>query len=343
MSLLAALEKQGHEQVIAFRDGRSGLRGFLAIHSTALGPAFGGVRIMAYRREQDALADALRLSRGMTYKCALAGLPAGGGKAVILDHARLARKEAFEAYGRLVQSLGGRFFTGGDVGIRPADLACVRRTTSYVACESSHALGDINQHTALGVWHALRGCLEFIGMKPAGARIAIQGVGNVGAWLARILAREGCVLVVADRDLDLARRVADAVGARVVPAARLLATECDVLAPCALGGVLNARTIPALRCRIVCGAANNQLATPADGDRLARRGILYAPDYLANVGGVLRGVEFYLLGKKDSRESLERQRDRMLGIAREAAAARRSTARVADAMAEARLMNAGRD
>lgn len=343
MSMLAALEKQGHERVIAFRDGRSGLSGFLAIHSTVLGPAFGGVRIMAYRREADALADALRLSRGMTYKCALAELPAGGGKAVILDHQGLARAAAFEAYGRLVESLGGRFFTGGDVGIGPDDLVAVRRATSYVACETSPALGDINEHTALGVWHAMRGCLEFLGMEARNTRVAIQGVGNVGAWLARILAREGCALLVADRDAARARKVANEVGARAIPAARALAADCDVLAPCALGGVLDARTIPALRCRIVCGAANNQLATPADGDRLARRGILYAPDYLANAGGVLRGVEFYRLGKRDSRESLERQRDRMLAVARAAAATRRSTARVADAMAEARFANADRD
>ena len=340
MAVLAALGRQGHEQVTAFRDGPSGLSGFLAIHSTALGPAFGGVRIMAYRREADALADALRLSRGMTYKCALAELPAGGGKAVILDHAGLARDSAFEAYGRVVESLGGRFFTGGDVGIRPADLAAVGRATSYVANESSPALGDINQHTALGVWHAMRGCLEFAGIEPRRARVAIQGVGNVGSWLARILAREGCSLEVADRDPARARTVAAETGARVIPATRVLVAECDVLAPCALGGVLSARTIPALRCRIVCGAANNQLATAADGDRLARRGILYAPDYLANVGGVLRGVEFYLLGKADSLPSLERQRDRMLRVAREAAATRRSSARVADAIAEARLAGA---
>jgi leucine dehydrogenase len=336
VSVLAELEKQGHEQVIVFRDGPSGLRGFLAIHSTALGPAFGGVRIMTYRREQDALADALRLARGMTYKCALAELPAGGGKAVILDRRGLQRERAFEAFGRVVESLGGRFFTGGDVGIRPADLAHVRRSTTHVACESSPELGDINEHTAMGVWHAMRGCLEHLGLEPAGARVAIQGVGNVGAWLARILAREGCAVTVADRDAALARRVAGELGARAISAARVLAAECDVLAPCALGGVLSARTIPALRCRVVCGAANNQLATPADGDRLARRGILYAPDYLANAGGVLRGVEFYLLGRRESWTSLERQRDRMLRVAREAAATRRSTARVADALAEGR-------
>lgn len=341
MNVLAAIEKNGHEQVIAFRERRSGLRGFLAIHDTALGPAFGGVRIMRYRREQDALDDALRLSRGMTYKCALAELPAGGGKAVLLDHPKLARDAAFEAYGRIVESLGGRFFTGGDVGIHPGDLANVRRATSYVACESSPELGDINEHTALGVWHAMRGCMESADLDPGRAHVAIQGVGNVGAWLARIVAREGCALTVADRDAALARTVAREYGARAVPPARILGVDCDVLAPCALGGILNARTIPKLRCRVVCGAANNQLATPADGDRLARRGILYAPDYLANAGGVLRGVEFYLLGRKDSRDSLERQRDRMIAVARSAARTGTSTARVADAMAEARFMKRG--
>lgn len=171
--------------------------------------------------------------------------------------------------------------------------------------------------------------------------MAIQGVGNVGAWLARILARAGCTLTVADRDEKLAKRIAKETGARVVTPGRILATDCDVLAPCALGAILNARAIPKLRCRIVCGAANNQLETPADGERLARRKILYAPDYLANAGGVLRGVEFYLLGRRESWESLEKQRDRMLKVARQAAAEKRSTARVADAMAEARFMAKG--
>jgi leucine dehydrogenase len=340
MTLLERMEAQGHERVMAFRDGPSGLRGYLALHSTRLGPALGGVRIMRYARESDALADVLRLSRAMTYKCALAELPCGGGKAVILDHPRLVRDVAFEAYGRVVESLGGRFFTGGDVGIRAADLEVVRRGTSRVANESAPGLGDINEHTAVGVWHALRGCLEFLGLEARGSRIAIQGVGNVGAWLARIAAREGCEVVVADLDPKLARRIAKEVGGKAVPAGRILSVACDVLAPCALGGVLDARTIPGLRAKIVCGAANNQLASPRDGERLARRGILYAPDYLANAGGVIRGAEFHLLGRPESWSTLERIRERMLLVARLAGERRVATARVADELAEAALARA---
>jgi leucine dehydrogenase len=341
MDVLAAIEAEGHEQVIAFQDPRSGLRGFLAIHSTALGPALGGVRILRYRREADALADALRLSRAMTLKCALAGLPAGGGKAVVLDHPGLRRRAAFEAFGRLVEGLGGRFHTGPDVGIRASDLVAVRSATTHVAIEGDARLGDISQHTAMGVSHAMRACFERLGIAPRGARVAIQGVGNVGAWLARILAEVGCSLSVADVDAARARRVAREVGAEVLDPRRVLFADCDVLAPCALGGVMNARTIPRLRARIVCGAGNNLLAAPADGDRLARRGILYAPDFLANAGGVIRGAEYHLLRRESSWTSLERIHARMLEVARVAARRRQSTARVAEAIAEARVAKAG--
>lgn len=340
MSLLAQLEAQGHEQLLAFHDAPSGLRGFLAIHSTRLGPALGGVRIFRYRRERDALEDALRLSRAMTYKCAAAELPAGGGKAVILDRAGLRRTRAFEAYGRVVESLGGRFFTGGDVGIRPRDLTVVRRTTSHVACETAPGLGDIDEHTAAGVWQGMRACMEFVGLAPERARVLIQGVGKVGYWLSQILSREGCTLIVADTDSGRARRAAKKFGARVISPARALALDCDVLAPCAMGGILNSRTIPRIRAKIVCGAANNQLLTPRDAERLARRKILYAPDYLVNAGGVVRGAEFHLLGRAESWSSIERIHDRMLRVAEKAARSGRTTAQVADGLAEARLRKA---
>jgi len=337
MDLLARIVALGHEQVIAFQDPPSGLRGFLAIHSTRLGPALGGVRRLAYPDEAAALADVLRLSRAMTYKCALAGLPAGGGKAVLMDHPGFDRARAFEAYGRIVEAQGGRFFTGGDVGIAAADLDAVGRATRHVACETAPGLGDVNLHTALGVWHGMRACLAFAGLAPAGARVAIQGAGNVGAALARILRREGCTVTLADVDEARARRVAGETGAGVVAPDGILSADCDVLAPCALGGVLDARSVPALRARIVCGAANNQLATPEDGAALARRGILYAPDYLVNAGGVIRGAEYPLLHLADSLPSLERIHDRMLAVARAAAGRGLPTARVADDMAEARL------
>jgi len=340
MRLVAVLERiseWGHEQVIAFQEPRSELRGFLAIHSTRRGPALGGVRLLRYPSEAEAFEDALRLSRAMTLKTALADLPAGGGKAVILDHPRLRRRAAFEAFGRIVEGLGGRFHTGPDVGIQPADLEAIGRSTSHVSRERDPRLGDISQHTAMGVSHAMRACFEIAGIAPRGARVVIQGAGHVGAWLARILAEVGCVIAVADVDAARARRVAREIGAEVLAPARALSADCDALAPCALGGVLSARTIPRLKARIVCGAANNQLATPEDGVRLARRGILYAPDYLVNAGGVIRGAEYELLRRARSWSSLERIHDRMIQVARLASRHGGSTQAAAEALALARV------
>jgi leucine dehydrogenase len=334
MNLLQEMSANEHEQVIAFQNNATGLRGFLAIHDTTLGPALGGIRIWPYKSEDEALADALRLSRAMTYKTALAELPAGGGKAVIILHSGLDRPGAFEAFGALVESLRGRFFTGQDVGITPADLQAVGRATRYVACESSPELGDISEQTAIGIWHGMRACLEFAGLRHA--RVAIQGAGSVGAWLGKILKREGMELLVADIDATRAAAMARELGARVVAPEEIYSADCDVFAPCALGGVINHGTIPQLKARIVCGSANNVLATPEDGEALARRDILFAPDYLVNAGGVIRGADFYLLGHRDSGPSLARIYDRMkrvLEIARERGV---STARVADELAEAR-------
>lgn len=335
MDILSLLAEHDYEQVMAFQNRASGLRGFLAIHDTTLGPALGGIRIWRYASEADALRDVLRLARGMTYKAALAELPAGGGKIVVLDHPELERPQAFEDLGRLVESFRGRFYTGRDVGITDADLEAMARTTGYVACESSPELGDISEHTAIGVLHAMRACAEFAGV--ARPRVAIQGLGSVGMWLARLLAADGSELVVADIDAARAREAEKQFGARVVPPEEILAAECDVLAPCALGAVINRQTIPRLRARIVCGSANNILATPEDGDELARRGILYAPDYLANAGGLIRGAEFDLLKVKDSRPSLEKIYGRMRRVIELAVERKVSTARVADELAEARL------
>jgi leucine dehydrogenase len=333
MNLLEEMSASDHEQVIAFQNKAVGLRGFLAIHDTTRGPALGGIRIWPYSAEEDALRDALRLSRAMTYKAALAELPCGGGKAVVIAHPGLQRSAAFETFGALVESLHGRFFTGRDVGIQDEDLEAVGRTTRYVACESSPELGDISEHTAIGIWHGMRACLEIAGIKRA--RAAVQGVGSVGLLLARILKREGMELLLADVD---AARVSDAareLGARVVPPEEVLFADCDVLAPCALGGVINHATIPRLRARIICGSANNILASPEDADALERRGILYAPDYLVNAGGLIRGAEFYLLGRGDSQPSLARIYDRMRRVIEVARSCGISMARAADELAEA--------
>ncbi len=337
MNLLNRMAEHDHEQVIALQNRACGLRGFIAIHDTKLGPALGGVRIWRYQSEEEALADALRLSRAMTYKASLAELPAGGGKAVILLRDGLDRPAAFEAFGRAVESLRGRFFTGVDVGTTADDISAIGRATRYVACESSPALGDINEMTATGVSHGLRACLEVAGIAPRGATVAVQGVGSVGRYLARILKREGMKLIIADINPQAAEAAAREFDAQVVAPEQILSTPCDVLAPCALGGVLNAESVPHIAARIVCGCANNVLASPEDGDALARRGVLYAPDYLVNAGGLIRGAEFYLLNRADSGPSLARIYNRMKRVLELARQRGISTARVADELAESRL------
>jgi leucine dehydrogenase len=342
MNILDQMCAHDHEQVIAFQNNAVGLRGILAIHDTTCGPALGGVRIMRYGSEDDALNDALRLSRGMTYKAAISELPCGGGKCVILLQDGMKRAEAFEAYGQMVESLNGRFFTGRDVGITDDDLQAIARATKYVAKEPDAALGDVSEHTAIGVWHGMRACLEFAGLLKSGKkiRVAIQGVGSVGLFLARILKREGMELVVADVNAERAQEAAKELGARVAAPKEIFSVDCDVLAPCALGGVLDAETIARAQARIICGCANNQLATPEAGDELARRGIVYAPDYLVNAGGLIRGAEYFLLRCADSKPSLARIYERMLCVLQLAKERNASTARIADELAESHLMKA---
>jgi len=334
--LLNRLAAHDHEQVVILQNRATGLRGFLAIHDTTLGPAFGGVRIKPYASDFEALDDALRLARAMTYKASLAGLPGGGGKTVLVEHAGLVREAAFESFGTFVENLRGRYFCARDVGITEADLAAMARTTRYVALDPAPDLGDVSECTAIGVWHSLRACLEFAGIHGT-VRVAIQGVGSVGACLARILARKGMELLVADVSEERAAVVARETRARVLSPAEIVSAGADVFAPCALGGVLHAASIPRLACRIVCGSANNLLATPEDGDALAARGILYAPDYLANAGGLIRGVEFFFLGRSDSGESLARIYDRTLDVFRLARERGIAPSRAADELAESRL------
>jgi leucine dehydrogenase len=335
MKLLESMVAGDGEQVIAFQNRAAGLRGFLAIHDTTLGPALGGIRLWRYANEEEALADVLRLSRAMTLKAALAELPAGGGKTVLIDHPALCREEVFEALGCLIESLGGRYFSGPDVGVTGSDLEAVGRRTRYVALESAPGLGDISQMTAEGVWHGLRACLDFTGIRRA--RVAIQGVGNVGRCLGRILHGEGMELVVTDVDPARARDAGEEFGARVVAPEEILAADADVVAPCALGGVIDGDVAERLKARIVCGSANNVLSAPDVADRLEQRGIVYAPDYLVNAGGLIRGAEYYLLGRADSRPSLARIYDRMRNVLTMARDRAVSTAAVAEELARARL------
>ncbi len=288
---LTPLAQPSHEKVLRVDDPASGLTGFIAIHSTALGPAAGGLRMRSYASEADALEDVLRLSRGMSFKNAAADLPLGGGKAVILGDPARKTPEMLRAMGRAIETLGGQYWTAEDMGMSPADMAVIRGETAYVAglADGPHASGDPSPVTARGIFYAIRRTAQTLWGAPVlpGRRVAIQGLGHVGWHLAKFLRAAGAELIVADRDPELAARAVQSFGAIAVPAEDILEVEADILAPCAIGGILNAATIPGLNVSAVCGGANNQLAHPEDGDALRARGILYAPDYVVNAGGIV--------------------------------------------------------
>lgn len=292
-----------HDRVIRVADPQTGLLGFIAIHSTQLGPAAGGLRMRAYASEAEALDDVLRLSRGMTFKNAAADLPLGGGKAVILGDPKTTKTpDLLRAFGRAIDSLGGRYWTAEDMGMTPADMAVLASTTGYVAgrAEGAHASGDPSPITARGIFQAIRTTARHRFGSPVltGRRVAVQGLGNVGWNLCKALRAAGADLTVADIDEGRARWAASCIGAEVAGPDEILTVRADILAPCAIGGILNADTIPRLRVAAVSGGANNQLATDADGDALHARGILYAPDYVVNAGGIVN-VATEILGIVD--------------------------------------------
>ena len=336
------LRRWDGEHVVVRHDATSGTWMLVCIHSTALGPAMGGTRMKPYATPADALEDGLRLAAGMTRKLAVLGLPCGGGKAVLavpelpVGEARL---RLLERYGDLVESLGGSYVTGPDVNTGEADMDAIGSRTAHVFCRSvgNGGSGDPSIHTALGVFHGIRATLghAFGSDDPAGRTVLVQGTGSVGAKLARLLLDAGAVVLVSDVDEERAR----ATGGDPVPAEVALELECDVYAPCALGATVNAETIPRLRCRIVAGAANNQLAEPEDGERLRDAGILYAPDYVINGGGALHGIGLERLGWDADR--LEREvagiGDTLAGIFRAAEAEGITTEAAAERLAERRL------
>ena len=278
-----------HEQVSYWYDPESGYRGIIAIHNTSLGPALGGTRFWHYVSDAEALNDVLRLSRGMTYKAAVAGLNLGGGKAVIIgDASTNHREEIFRAHGRHVESMAGRYITAEDVGTSPGDMEWISKETSHVVGLQGRS-GDPSPVTAWGAFRATQACLKFLSGSDEvrGKVVAVQGVGHVGYYLAKLLHEHGAELVVSDVDASRTKRVATEFGAKVVGTDAIYGVKADVFAPCALGAVINDDTLKALRTGIVCGAANNQLAAERHGDELERRGIVYAPDYVANAGGLI--------------------------------------------------------
>ncbi|USI72481.1 Glu/Leu/Phe/Val family dehydrogenase [Sphingomonas morindae] len=332
-----------HEAVHFFHDAATGLAAIIAIHSTVLGPAAGGCRYWSYARAEEAVTDALRLSRGMSFKNAMAGLPIGGGKAVILaDAARPKTPELLAAFGRAVESLGGRYVTAEDVGISDRDMVEIARATRYVSglpvAGHGDAGGDPGPFTALGVYLGVRAAVRRgLGRADmAGVHVAIQGVGSVGGGLARLLARDGARLTLADVHADRAAALAAELGAETVAADAILSVAADVVSPCALGAVLDAGSIAALQAPVVAGGANNQLATPEDGWRIHQRGIVYAPDYVINAGGIINvGLEY--LGQGDRAEVESRIAEipgRLDRIWEESAATGDPAAIVADRLAQ---------
>lgn len=287
------------ESLHVINDIETGVTGIIAIHSTALGPAAGGCRFWHYETHANLITDAVRLARGMSYKNALAGLPFGGGKAVLQrPPGAFDRQAVFRVFGDAVARLDGAYITAEDVGTTVADMRAVRERTRYVAgleVSAGMAGGDPSPWTALGVFECMKAAAQdALAMDLAGAKVAVQGIGNVGGGLCRLLKQAGAELVIADIDEARAAAFAGELGAICVGIDEILSADADILAPCALGGVLNAQTIPTLGARLVCGGANNQLATEADGQALFDRGILYAPDYVVNAGGIINVSAEYL-------------------------------------------------
>ncbi|MFN0315237.1 MAG: Leu/Phe/Val dehydrogenase [Burkholderiales bacterium] len=303
----------GHECVIHVRDARSGLRAIIAIHDTTLGPAFGGCRMRVYANDADALADALRLSRGMTFKSAICNLPYGGGKSVIIgDPVRDKTPELLRAMGRAVEDLAGRYIIADDVGTTLADLALMRQATTHTAAATQSAQQPLGV-TAHGVFNAMLAAIEHVYGRTScqGLRVAVQGLGNVGGPLCELLRAQGAQLIVCDTDAGRATRATQDWQAIVVPPEDIYHQEADIFAPCALGGILNSETLPRLKARVVCGGANNQLADSSHARQLHARGILYVPDYLASAGGV---IDFHQESIDDSPRAVLLAVERIRGI-----------------------------
>ncbi|MCX7569164.1 Glu/Leu/Phe/Val dehydrogenase [Tumebacillus sp. DT12] len=292
MKIFEYMEKYDYEQLVFCHDEASGLKAIIAIHDTTLGPALGGTRMWVYENEEAAIEDALRLARGMTYKNAAAGLNLGGGKTVIIGNPRTDKSEAlFRAFGRYVESLNGRYITAEDVGTSVQDMDWIHMETDFVTgvSETYGSSGNPSPMTALGCFVGLKAAAkEAFGTDDlTGKTVAVQGVGNVGYYLSKHLHEAGANLIVTDINQDSIDRAVTEFGAKVVAPNEIFGVECDIFAPCALGAIINDDTIPQLKCKVVAGSANNQLKEERHGDILNEMGIVYAPDYVINSGGVI--------------------------------------------------------
>ena len=331
-----------HERVVFVNDRAAGLQAIIAVHNTRQGPAIGGCRMWPYESADAALTDVLRLSRGMTYKNALAGISSGGGKSVIIGDPRTAKTHAlFSAMGAAIDSLGGRYIVAEDSGTSPADMAIMANATSYVAgLESDSTSGDPSPSTALGVFFSIRKAVSFRFGKStlAGVRVHVQGLGKVGLELVKLLINDGAIVVASDINEESCRLARDELSIHTVSNDKLLTDRCDVLAPCALGGILNEWSIPTLNTAIIAGAANNQLLTQGDDARLANSGILYCPDYLINAGGV---IDVYHRRQGNTQEHIDAGiaaiANRLISVLTEAQSRSLSPEKVAQERAEASI------
>ncbi|MDZ7889668.1 MAG: Glu/Leu/Phe/Val dehydrogenase dimerization domain-containing protein [Pseudomonas sp.] len=337
--MFGIMEATRLESLHVTQDPATGLQAIIAMHSTRLGPALGGCRYLTYSDTHSAVADAARLAQSMSYKAALAGLPFGGGKAVILRPAHVPNRGAlFEAFGRFIETLNGRYITAVDSGTKSEDMDCIAQYTQHVT--STRSAGDPSPHTAMGVFAGIRAsAMARLGSDDLqGLRIAVQGLGQVGYALAEQLAAAGAELLVSDLDPGRVLLAVEQLGAQAVRHEELAATPCDIFVPCGLGGVLDQATVAHLHCAVVAGAANNQLASPEVAELLEARGILYAPDYVINSGGLIyvalqhQGAELPAITAH-----LARIGQRLTDIYAQAQAQNRSPARVAAQQAEALL------
>ena len=333
--LFEVLESAGVERCVAVSHREAGLRAFIVLDDTSLGPAAGGVRTMRYESTADALRDAVRLARAMTIKCALAGVAAGGGKAVVMDRPGLRRRDAFRVLGEHIDELGGLFRTAGDLGTTPRDLAAMAETTTYVHTNEA----DLAVAVARGVLRCIEACVAVHRRAGGfdGLRVAVQGCGSIGVALAKALCAVDADVIVADTDAERAHRVAEAVGARVCPPDRVLLAEVDVVAPCAVGDVITPEIAQQLRAWAVCGAANNALASTEVADVLLARAILHVPDPIASAGAVIDGIGATVMGLADRTPLIDALGDTALRVLEDSLRTGRAPAVLAEELAWRRI------
>ncbi len=340
MDIFTSMETYGHEQLLLSYDPSCGYRGIIAVHDTTLGPALGGTRFWHYASTDEAVTDALRLARGMTYKAAVAGINLGGGKSVIIgDNHRVDREAVFRAHGRFIETLGGRYITAEDIGTSPADMEFIKLETDNVAGLLGLS-GDPSPVTGYGVYVGMKACarVRWGSDELTGRTVAIQGCGKVATYLARLLHADGARLIVTDLDVEKVARVVQETGATAVAPDAIYDQVADVYAPCALGASVNDETLTRLRVEIIAGGANNQLAENRHGDQLEAQGILYAPDYVINGGGVINVYgELHRWPAERSQKKAGEIYDTLLRIFAIAREQKIPTYRAADRLAEQRI------